>query len=186
MKMMKNALVVFALAAMTTGFAQKNVNEKEEKVITKTSVTDNTGKTTSIKEVTKEEKNAIAVNKRIDETNFTTYTTPTQVDTNVSYTNEGKTYRFAEEPNGYGLMTSTEDNKAMKYATLRPMSQQGYYFFNVDGVSSISYYNNNGDFVVETYNEETDEVTVTTYFLDKEDRKKMVKKMKANKMTPKK
>lgn len=146
---MKKVLMIFALAAFTTAFAQENKNEKQETVVTKTTVKDSKGADVSTKEVTQTEKQVIALNNsEANQTNQEIVPTPVQVNTDVNYSNEGRNYTFQTAPVGYKMMTS-DAGTVKDYAIIRPSSQKGYYIMSQDGNSSFGYFNQNGDFVVD-------------------------------------
>ncbi len=172
---MKKVLMIFALAAFTTAFAQENKNEKTETVVTKTSVKDSKGTDVATKEVTKSEKQVVALNSNdANQTNQEVVPTPVQVNTDVNYSNDGRNYTFQTAPVGYKMMTS--DAGAVKdYAIVRPSSQKGYYIMSQDGNSSFGYFNQNGDFVVEHYDAASDAIISTVYQLQVKETKMMKK-----------
>jgi Fe-S cluster assembly iron-binding protein IscA len=168
---MKNLmLTVLFLAATGMMYAQDSntENEKKETTVTKTTVKDSKGVDVNTKEVTKTETQDMAL-KNFDGThNFDTQMLPTKVNTDVDYSNDGVTYRFAprDDTNSFSLMTYDENDVMTNYATLRPSSQAGYYILTQDGVSSFGYFNQNGNFVVESYDPESDSIVTTLYTLD--------------------
>ncbi|QNJ98653.1 hypothetical protein [Constantimarinum furrinae] len=167
--MRKLILTALLLASGSMLFAQETQteNEKKETTVTKTTVKDSKGVDVQTKEVTKTETQDMAL-KNFDGThNFDTQMLPTKVNTDVDFSNDGVTYRFApRETSGYNLMTYAENDVMTPYATLRPSSQAGYYILTQDGVSSFGYFNQNGNFVVESYDPESDSIVTTLYTLD--------------------
>lgn len=162
---MKKILIIFALAAFSTTFAQENVNQKQETTVTKTTVKNNMGTDVSTKEVTETEKQSIAIEGQVDRNNFNTGVTPTVANTEVKYSNDGKSYKFENQDNGYKIVSLTETKKG-DHAIVRPSSKDGYYILSQDGESSFGYFDTEGNFVVESYNTDTDAITSTIYKIE--------------------
>ncbi len=172
---MKKVLMIFALAAFTTAFAQENKNEKQETVVTKTAVKSENGKDVSTKAVTQTEKQVVALETSdANQTNQDVVLSPVKVNTNVNYSNEGTNYTFQTAPVGYKMIT-TDAGSVKDYAIIRPSSQKGYYIMSQDGNSSFGYFNQNGDFVVERYDSKTDAIISTVYQLQVKETKMMKK-----------
>ena len=170
---MKKILLIFALAVYTTCFAQndKNKNETTKTTTTKTYVKDSKGVDVKTKEVTKSKDQVIALkNTSADKTNYSTIMLPTDVNTDVYYSNNNINFLFQDEDNGYKMMAIKENSKN-EFATIRPSSQKGYYIYTKDGESSFGYFNQNGNFVVEKYDPDTDAIVTTIYKLEVENQK---------------
>lgn len=169
---MKKLMIVIAVSAFTSGFAQENVMEKSETTITKTTVVDNKGVDVSTKAVKETEKQAIEIEGQVDRSNFNTTVTPVISNSEVSYSHDGTNYAFLSEDNGYKMMALVDDN-FNQYAIIRPSAREGYYICSQDGDNSMSYFDQDGNFVVESYDAENDAVISTTYKLQSS---KMMKK----------
>ena len=168
--------MIIALAGFTTVFAQENKNEKKETVVTKTRVTDNKGVDVSTKEVTKTEKQVIALEgSDIAKTNQNIVMLPTEVNTDVNYSNNGVNYMFENQDKGYKMLTQNDSETLDDFAIIRPSTQKGYYIMSQDGNNSFGYFNQNGNFVVESYDPVTDNVTSTIYKLEIQEKKVMKK-----------
>ena len=167
--------MIFALAAFTTAFAQENKNEKKETVVTKTTVTDSKGKDVATKAVSRTEKQVVSLdNSDANMTNQDVVMTPTKVSTDVTYSNDGNNYVFQNDKEGYKMMYANADS-VKDYAIIRPSTQRGYYIMSQDGNSSFGYFNQNGDFVVESYDPGTDSIISTVYQLQVKEKKVMKK-----------
>ena len=163
---MKKTLLIFALAAFTTAFAQENKNEKTETTTTKTYVKDSKGVDVDTKAVTKTEDEVIALNNAsTDKTNFSTMMLPSEVKTDVNYQNDDREFSFEAQAEGYKMM-AIKDKATNEYATIRPSSQKGYYIYTQNGDNSFGYFNQNGNFVVERYDAKTDAIVTTIYKLE--------------------
>ncbi|MDX1461662.1 MAG: hypothetical protein R3359_01295 [Marinirhabdus sp.] len=180
---MKKILMIAALAAVTTGFAQ-NTNKTEVETVKKTKVTNDEGVEVTTKTTSTKAETELALGERQSYHNFNTVMEPTKVNTDVDYYNEGTTYRFMPEKSGYYVVNSEE--RDVKVARLYPTSQKGYYLYTEDGTNSFGYFNEDGDFVVESYDPDNDGVMNYVYKIRMDDdTKKMLKKndkMKKDKM----
>ncbi len=166
---MKKILLIFALAAFTTAFAQENRTEKKETVVTKTAVKSDKGTDVSTKAVTKTEKQVIGLaDKDANQTNQTMIMEPMKVSSDVNYDYEGNRFKFIsqKDEDGYRLMTVKDNATQEEYAIIKPTSQEGYYILAKDGTSSFGYFNADGNFVVEHYDADKDAIVSNIYKLE--------------------
>ena len=166
---MRKFMIVFALAAFTSAFAQDNKNKKKETVVTKTTVTDAKGTQTSSKTISNTSHQVIGLNK--DESNKVNQNMVMQqmeVDTEVSYGFEGNRFQFInqKDEDGYRMMTVRDNARNEEYAIIKPSTQNGYYILSQDGQSSFGYFNDDGNFVVERYDAKIDAVVSDVYKLE--------------------
>lgn len=163
---MKKVLIIFTLAAFTTAFAQDNKSQQTETVTTKVIVKDNEGVHVDKKEVTTTATQPIKLDPKdqgkIDQDY---YVGPTQIQTDVSYSSDEHNYMFENEKNGYRIYDTKAGGK-MDAAILRPTSKKGYYIMSQAGNNSFGYFNEDGNFIVESYNPSTDAVEKTIYKLE--------------------
>lgn len=166
---MRKLLLIFALAAFTTGFAQENTNTKKETVVTKKSVKSDLGVDVSTTAETKTEKQTINLDQSdANMTNQTMVMSPTQVDTDVNYSYDGNRFKFLNQKDekGYRLMTVKDNATDQEYAIIKPSTQNGYYILSKDGTSSFGYFNKDGNFVVERYDAKLDAVVSDIYKME--------------------
>ncbi|WP_034258925.1 hypothetical protein [Aequorivita capsosiphonis] len=166
---MKKVLIIFALAAFTTGFAQENKDTTKESIITKESVKSSKGVDVSTKSKTITKKQARSLeNADANKINQSVVMKPAEVDTNVSYSYDGNRFQFInqKDKNGYRMMTVRDNATKEDYAIIKPSTQNGYYILAKDGTSSFGYFNEDGNFVVERYDAKTDAVVSDVYKLD--------------------
>lgn len=168
---MKQIMVILAIIAFTSGFAQENELKKSETTITKTTVVNDKGAEVSTKAVTDTEKQTITIQGQVDRSNFNTTLTPVTSNSEVSYNNNGTNYTFESEDNGFKLMALV-NNMPNEYAIIRPSARDGYYICSQNGDNAISYFDANGNFVVESYDVENDAVISTIYKLQSTTMKK--------------
>ncbi len=160
---MKRVMIIFALAAFTTAFAQDNKSEKTETITTKVSVKDNKGVHTDVKEVKRTESQPIKLDPKDAGKMDQDYNLgPTRVKTNVTYSSNDHSYMFENDKNGYKVY-DTKSGKKMDSAILRPTSKRGFYIMSEEGQNSFGYFNENGDFVVESYDPKTDAIVSQIY-----------------------
>lgn len=165
---MKKVLLIFALAAFTTGFAQENTNMKKETVVTKTAVKDNQGVKESTKSVSIKEKQQLELaSEDSKKVNQNVVMSPVKVDTKVTYGYEGNRFKFLSQKDeeGYRLMNVKDNKTQEEYAIIKPTSQNGYYIYSKNGESSFGYFNDEGNFVVESYDPKSDAVVNQVYKL---------------------
>lgn len=171
---MKNiALIVF----LSLGFglnAQVNKNVTDETKITTTTV--NNGSTprtvTKTEKVTTEQNIELkdAESKKLNKdikptpTQVTATTTvstngvPRQVSSTSYYTMDNTRYQFLTDNAGYRISSPNNTN----YAIIRRTSNNSYIYKTQDR-TSIGYFDANGNFVVESYDDKTDSMTKQVY-----------------------
>lgn len=166
---MKKIFVIIALAAATAGFAQENTNTKKETITTKTAVKDSKGVEVSSKSVSRSEKQVIGLeDSDKNKVNQDIAMNPVKVDTDVTYGYQGNRFQFLSQKDteGYRLMTIKDNATNEEYAVIKPTSQNGYYIYSKNGKSSFGYFNQEGNFVVESYNPQTDAIESQTFKLE--------------------
>jgi len=172
---MKNIATVIALAIGLTASAQVNQNVTKESTTTTVKVNDGTGTKKLVKTQNTESKSELELkDANSKKLNKESYESAPQVTSSTSverdngfnarigqisnYQYNGSNYIFVTDKSGYRIATA--DNK--DYAKLRRTSN-GQYIFRGANATSVGHFNPNGDFVVETYDDKTDGVTVETY-----------------------
>lgn len=86
----------------------------------------------------------------------------TKVGQTTYYSMNGRNYMFVTDQTGYQI--STPNN--LNYGVLRRTSNNNY-IYRTDDRTSIGYFDDNGNFVVETYDNDKDAITIETYKLIK-------------------
>lgn len=165
---MKRIFLIFALAAFTSGFAQKNKNKTSETVVTKTITTDNKGTDVKTQEIKQTKEQVIALDASdANQTNQAIVMKPAEVDTEVTYGYEGNRFKFLNQKDekGYRMMTVKDNKTQEEFAIVKPTTQNGYYILSQDGKSSFGYFNAEGNFVVERYDPKSDSVVSEVYRL---------------------
>lgn len=166
---MKKVLIIFALAAFTTGFAQENKNTKQETTLTKKSVRSDKGVDVSTKAETKTQSEVISLDDAdVNKTNQNMVMKPVEVNSDVNYAYDGNRFKFInqKDENGYRLMTVRDNATEEEYAIIKPSTQNGYYILSKDGTSSFGYFNEDGNFVVERYDAKQDAVVSDVYKME--------------------
>lgn len=166
---MKKILIILAVAAFTSAFAQENKNKKMETTVTKTTVTDNEGSTISTKAISNTKKQTLELAQGdANKVNQNVVMSDTEVNTEVNYSFDGNRFQFInqKDKDGYRLMTIKDNAKNEEYAIIKPTSQDGYYILSQDGQSSFGYFNDDGNFVVERYDPKMDAIVSDIYKLE--------------------
>lgn len=165
---MRHLIMIGALLLSTVIFAQKTQNTTKETVITKKTITDHKGTRTSTERASQTKSQKMRLDEQdANKINQSVVMEPVEVDTNVSYEFEGNYFQFLNEENrdGYRLMTIRDNVADKEYAIIKPSSQDGYYIISREGKSSFGYFNAEGNFVVERYDEKTGKVISDVYHL---------------------
>jgi len=173
---MKNFAIAILLASGLTATAQVNQNVTKESTTTTVKVNDGTGtpkklvrtqNTESVNAIEIKDADSKKLNKESTETvPQVVSTTSVERDNGFNarigqisnFQMGGKDYIFVSEKAGYRI--ATPDNK--DYAKVRRTSN-GQYIYKTPTATSIGYFNPQGNFVVETYDDKTDGVMVETY-----------------------
>ena len=157
----------------------QNKNVKSEVKTTVTTIKNSEGekkliKTQEVKEVQDIElqnadskalnKDVIETPVRVTATTAVTANGVTNVDVNHSayYNLDGKKYQISSDKTGYTMFLPS----GKKAGILRKTSNNNY-FYKTKDATSFSYFDANGNLVVETYDEKNDKVSVTTYIMVK-------------------
>jgi len=166
---MKNIAIAILLALGLTANAQDNKNVTKETTTTTVTVNDGTGKP---KKVTKTETTQASQKIELQDADSkklnkqATYTdeqvsasTTIQGDGVPTYfQRNGERYIFVTDKTGYKIASPTDRN----YGVVRKTSN-GQYIYRTKDSTSIGYFDGSGNFVVETYDDKSDGVTVETY-----------------------
>ncbi|MHA3787822.1 hypothetical protein ACX0HA_06375 [Flavobacterium hauense] len=171
---MKNIAAIIFLSLGFTLNAQVNKNVTEEtKTTTVTVQNGSTPKTVTKTEKTSTQQNielkdaeSKKLNKDVKPTPTQVISTttvsgtgvPTQVSSSSYYTMDNARYQFVTDASGYRI--STPDNS--NYAIIRKAANNNYIYKTKDR-TSIGYFDTNGNFVVESYDDKTDGITIQTY-----------------------
>lgn len=173
---MKNIVLALALALGLSVNAQVNKNVTKETTTTRTTV--NKGNQgvkssevnqtrTAQQELDFKDAESNKLNKDLKPTPVavTTSTTisgdgiPTQeIDRSSYYTLNGQRYQFVTDKTGYRVISGDNQN----FGTMRRTSNNNY-IYRSGTTTSIGYFDKDGNFVVESYDDKTDGVTVQTY-----------------------
>lgn len=176
---MKTIFVTALLAFGLSMNAQVNKNVTEETTTTKVTVDNGeekkqivkTDRTQSTQDIELKDAESKKLNKDVKETPVKVTKSSTisgdgiatqKLGETTYYSMNGRNYMFVSDKAGYKI--STPEN--LDYGVLRKTSNNNY-IYKTDERTSFGYFDGNGNFVVETYNNDTDGVTVETYKLIK-------------------
>lgn len=80
----------------------------------------------------------------------------------VTYTYDDSDFNLTQTENGYTI-TRTKDNNTSEYGTMLKLAREDVYMLKTDDGISVSYFNDNGDIVLEKFSDEDNSVKITTY-----------------------
>ncbi|WP_294819255.1 hypothetical protein [uncultured Flavobacterium sp.] len=167
---MKNIVVIAMLALGLSLNAQVNKNVTKESTTTTVTVDNGTGKPKKVVKTqsTDATQNIEFKDAESNKLNKDMKRTPVEVSSSTTvsgdgiptyYETNGQRYIFVPDKNGYKVSSSTDVND---YGVMRKTSN-GQYIYHSKNRTSVGYIDANGNFVVETYDDKTDGVTVETY-----------------------
>jgi hypothetical protein len=177
---MKTIVLVTAAFLFSLNIQAQNKNVKTEVKTNITTIKDSEGEkklveTKEIKEIQNLELNdadSNVLNKDIKESpvevTATTKITANglteiiDVDRSAYYELDGTKYQVSSDKNGYSLFLP--DGK--KSAILRKTSNNNY-IYKAPNRTSFGHFNSDGNLILETYDEKTDMITITTYTIEK-------------------
>lgn len=166
---MKNIALAALLAFGLSATAQVNQNVTKESTTTTVTVNNGTGKP---KKVTKTETTEATQNIELKDAdskklNKDMKATPVQVSQSTTikgdgiptyYELNGERYVFVTDHDGYRISSPT----VKEYGIVRKTAN-GEYIFRTKTGTSVGHFDENGNFVVETYDDKADGFTVETY-----------------------
>jgi hypothetical protein len=166
---MKSLAIAILLAAGLSATAQVNQNVTKESTTTTVKVDDGTGKPKKITktETTEAKQNIELKDADSKKLNKDMKATPVQVSQSTTikgdgiptyYELNGERYVFVTDRDGYRISSPA----VKEYGIVRKTSN-GQYIFRTKTGTSIGYFDENGNFVVENYDDATDGFTKETY-----------------------
>lgn len=174
---MKNIMTFAFAMLLTVGLQAQNTNVKDVTKKTVTTVKDSDGTKKTIKEekiqqhqtIELENADSKALNKDmkaspVETLSTTTVTNPdgttrtVAIDRSSAYQFEGNNYMLSLDPSGY-IVTNVENEKI---GILRATTTNSYIFRGKNSIS-IGYFDVNGNMVLETYDDDSDQVTTRTF-----------------------
>ncbi|MGJ8592991.1 MAG: hypothetical protein ACSHXF_10605 [Aquaticitalea sp.] len=181
---MKKIIYIFSLLVVSGMYAQEKtpVDKMEETKTTTTTVDKNGEKivVSKVKETTRKEQEIKTKQKGGNTVDGDKIDTPIQVtktiqidsdwdpfynakDKMASYSLRGENVDFSSNSNGF-LMSSSQ-NKT--YGEARKSAQSHFYLTTIDGNPGVGYFDQNGNFVVEYYDQQNDRMVHETYVTGK-------------------
>jgi hypothetical protein len=175
---MKTLVIGMLALFFSINIQAQNRNVKKEVKTTVTTVKDSDGEKKTVKtQETKEVQNIEFKDTNTNLLNKETKETPVQVtkitkitengiteiidvDRSAYYNLNGEKYQITSDNKGYTVFFP----KGKKAAILRKTSNNNY-IYKTKNSTSYGYFDANGNLVLETYNDKTDEVTVTKYII---------------------
>ncbi|WP_166966539.1 hypothetical protein [Yeosuana marina] len=181
---MKNVIVLIAILLSVNLFAQEAPTEVKKETEVKTIKTKDADKTTEkkIKVVTSETASVELDKKDKNKVNQDRIGATKKVEKTVSIDNDDdnnydvlsqetyyilgeENYRFTPNEKGFDITfdKNKDNNHFIKVGKAWTTSNDSYYILNGEIHSGIGYFDSNGNFAVEYFNKETNQVEVKTY-----------------------
>lgn len=181
-KQMKNLILLIAIILSGNLFAQETPKDVKQETEVKTVKIKDADKTTEkkLKVVTREtslveldkkdenktDQNRVESTKKIEKTVFVDNNSDDNYDmlTQETYYVLGdEKYMFTPNKKGFDIKFDEDNNNLIKVGNAWTTSRNGYYILNGDMQSGIGSFDSDGNFSVEYYNKDTDQVEVKTY-----------------------
>ncbi|MBW2960693.1 hypothetical protein [Mesonia aestuariivivens] len=159
---MKKLILSLAILSFTFGFAQ-NEDKMSKTVTTKTTIKSSKGEDVAVKQkkYSSEEKLQVENNNK---TNQTVSRKPVKIEESTTFSSGNESYTIAPDKNGYTMM-STKNGKQKMYGKIRKMKDHNYYILAKENENSFGYFDEDGNFVVESYDADNDAVYLKKYNL---------------------
>ncbi|HET8887166.1 MAG TPA: hypothetical protein VFM70_12525 [Salinimicrobium sp.] len=171
---MKKFIMVLALAAFTTGFAQeKNVNKSEEVRTTKATVKTNKGLETVSKKEKIEARQVIELkNADKKKVNYEVKEQPFVIEYETSFTSGDTNYNFTPDDKGFVLTRENNGNgneKMMPYGKARETGNEGVFIISTKNKNNfaIGSFDAEGNFIIETYDPKADVIVKEVFVRSK-------------------
>lgn len=177
---MKNLIITSLLLAFSITLSAQNKNVQKETKTTTVTVNDGTKakkvvkteRTEAQQDIKLKDAKSRKLNKDIQPTPVHVNSSTTisgdgiplqEIDRSSYYEMNGRRFQFVSDKTGYRIILPDNEN----YGVLRRTSNNNYIYRTKDR-TSVGYFDKNGNFVVETYDDNTDGVTIETYTRVKE------------------
>ncbi len=159
---MKKLILSIALISFTFGFAQ-NEDKMTKTVTTKTKVKSSKGEEVAVKEKKYTAKQKLQVENN-NETNQAVNREPVKITESTTFISDGDSYTIKPDVNGY-TMHREKDGQTEMYGKIRKMPDRESYILVKENENSFGYFDNDGNFIVETYDSNSDKVILKKYNL---------------------
>lgn len=167
---MKTTVLIMALAMSSTLFAQRGNTDKIEKTVTtRTTIKSSLGEDVKVKKEKISAQQELVVEKD-GTTNQTVRYKPVQASKKTLFESGGERFMIAPDSKGYKI-TIMEDGVNKRYGKIRKMSRPNAYLLITDDGNAFGYFNEKGDFIVESYDAKNDKIVMETFAISKEDLK---------------
>lgn len=167
---MKTSVMILALFFSVAGFAQRGNTDKIEKTVTtKTTVKSSLGEDVKVKKEKVSAQQELVV-ENDGTVNQSVHYKPVKATKTTLFESGGDNYEISPDPKGYTIKVF-ENGRKRNYGKIRKMSRPNAYLLITDEGNAFGYFNQKGDFVVESYNRNTDEISVETFSISKKDLK---------------
>jgi hypothetical protein len=165
---MKTTMLILALSFSLTAFSQRGNTDKIEKTVTtRTTVKSSLGEEVKVKKEKVSAAQELVVEKD-GTTNQGVRYKPVKVSKKTVFESGGEQFEITPDPKGYSITILKNGNKK-SYGKIRKMSRPNAYLLITDEGNAFGYFNQKGDFIVESYDAKNDKISVETFAISKAD-----------------
>jgi transcriptional regulator of aromatic amino acid metabolism len=161
---MKKLILVTTLLCFTLGFAQ-NEDKMTKTVTTKTKVKSSKGEEVAVKEKKYTAKQKLQVQNN-NETNQGVNREMVKLEESTTFSTGSQNYTIQPDKNGYQMMVNEENGMKKMYGKIRKMPNRDGYILVKENENSFGYFDENGNFIVESYDPVSDSVILKKYTIE--------------------
>ncbi|TQD40169.1 hypothetical protein [Haloflavibacter putidus] len=156
---MKRLLIILALGAVTTGFAQ-NEDRLEKTTTVKTTTKSSKGVNVDVKQRKHKQAETLEL-ENSDETNQSV-TRKKSFSATKAMMVDGDQFTVRKDNKGY-VMMKMKDGRMQEYGKIRKIDDNNAYFLIIDDKHSIGFFDDEGNFILKSYDPEADIVVSKKY-----------------------
>jgi len=160
---MKKFVLLIAMVSFTFGFAQ-NEDKISKTVTTKTKVKSSAGEEVAIQEKKYTSKQALQVNDS-NQVNQEAVRSAVEIKESTTFSIGNENYTIKPDENGYVMMAHKNGEKKM-YGKIRKMPDHEFYILVKENENSFGYFDEDKNFIVESYDPASDTVLLKKYDLE--------------------
>ncbi|SHI51947.1 hypothetical protein SAMN04488096_102210 [Mesonia phycicola] len=160
---MKKFVLLIAMISFSFGFAQ-NEDKISKTVTTKTKIKSSAGEEVAIQEKKYTSKQALEVNDS-NKVNQEAVRSAVEIKESTTFSVGNENYTIEPDKNGYVMMTHKNGEKKM-YGKIRKMPDHEFYILVKENENSFGYFDEDKNFIVESYDPASDMVLLKKYNLE--------------------
>lgn len=160
---MKNLILAIACLSFSFGFSQNDtLNETK---VTKRTITTSKGQHTDVKKENTSQSQKLRVENN-NRTNQKMRRSAT-IRKSTTFSTENDNYKIKPDRNGY-VMMKMKNGREMMYGKIRKMPNRDFYILVLPDTKKFGYFDRDGNFMIEEYDEASDSVKLKKYQMQKD------------------